>query len=884
MWSWRKRSHEDFAEEIHAHIAQEIKRLVDEEGMNVRDAKAQALWSFGNIAQAQERFYERGRLMWLDDMRRDLLYAVRNLRRNPGFAAIAIVTIALGIGANAAIFSVINAVLLKPLPYRQPDQLVRLNEITPGSITQDGRERRSGAISVTELKELRSRSSSVSHVSMGGGLAIMTFSGRGESVRLQGHRVASDLFETLGVSPMLGRGFNADELSDGAADVVLSFAAWMRYFGADPNIVGQTRTLANSLSSKPDPRQYTIVGVMPESFWFPDRQIEFWIPMPWRPASRGAMIGRLASDHTAAAAAAEVGTILRELRKTKPEVRYDLTSASESSAIDDLRPALFVLMAAACFVLLIACVNVANLLFARSTARQRETAVRIALGAGRGRLIRYLLTESTMLAVCGGALGILLAVGGIELLKSLATTLARMDLGIQLAFPRLEDITIDLTVLVFVFALSVFAGVLLGLMPAIAHSRAEHMMTLRETSPASSGFRLSGRGGSATVLVAAEISLSLILLVGAGLLTHSFIKLTRVDPGYDAANVLTFQVALPLDRYPTPQLKSFADGLVARLRTIPGVKAAAYGQPPLVAITEGAFFRKTPEVPTKAAAGVERRLVSPDYLDVMGIRVLAGRGFTEHDRAGQPRVLLINQALARREFPGENPLGRHVYAGTDSQPWEIVGIVLDVRQVSIDREPEPQWFVTYDQWPGDAVFPLGPYFSLRTESDPALLVPQVHATVRQADAEGGVFNIATMEQLVSNRIARPRLYAVLLAIFAGIAVALAAIGIFGVMAYSVTRRTREIGIRVALGARHSEVVALVLRQSLVSITIGLATGLCGAAAMTQYLEGMLFGVTPLDAMTFMSVSVVFVAVAMLAAFIPARRAAMLNPLVALRTE
>ena len=332
-----------------------------------------------------------------------------------------------------------------------------------------------------------------------------------------------------------------------------------------------------------------------------------------------------------------------------------------------------------------------------------------------------------MLAVCGGALGILLAVGGIELLKSLATTLGRMDLGIQLAFPRLDDMTIDLTVLVFVFGLSVLAGVVLGLMPAIAHSRTEHM-TLRETTPAYSGFRLSARGGSATVLVAAEISLAMILLVGAGLLAHSFMKLTRVDSGYDAANVLTFQVALPLERYPTAQLKSFADGLVAQLRTIPGVKAAAYGQPPLVAITEGAFFRKTPEVPTKAAAaGVERRLVSTDYLDVMGIRVLAGRGFTEHDRAGHPRVPLINQALARREFPAENPIGRHVYAGTDSQPWEIVGIVTDVRQVSIDREPDLQCFVTYDQWPGDAAFPLGPDFSLRTETDPARFVPLIHA-------------------------------------------------------------------------------------------------------------------------------------------------------------
>jgi putative ABC transport system permease protein len=876
MWSWRKRSDEDFAEEIQAHISHEVKRLVEEEGMNFKEAKVKAIRSFGNIAQSQERFYESKRVMWLESLRRDVTYALRSFWRNKSFASIAIITLALGIGANAAIFSVVNGVLLKPLPYLAPDRLLRFTEITPASATPNGRERRSGAISVAELLELRSRAKTVTHVSFSGGPVLMTFSGRGASMRLEGQRVAPGIFKTLGVEPFLGSGFGTGEEEPGNdTTVVLSFGAWQRHFGGDPNVIGQTWTLANTLAPKPEPRLHTIVGVMPEGFEFPDRQIEFWVPAPWRPTTAGPLIARLADGVSAAMALGEIATILRELRKSKPEVSYEIVRASRSGAIDDLKPALLVLMVAAGFVLLIACANVGNLLFARATVRQREMAVRSALGARRGRLIRQLLTESIVLAFLGGLLGIGLAIGGVQVLKALAMTMARMDLGVQLAFPRLDAITIDSTVLIFVVVASISAGIVLGVVPALRQSRPQQMIALRE----------SVRGRSGHLLVTAEISLAMILLVGAGLLLHSFMRLSYVDPGYDPRNVLTFQVALPSERYSRPQVSAFADTLIERLRSIPGVQAAAHGQLPMVALTESAMFRRTPEVPKPFPAnGVERRLVSSDYLTVMGIRIVAGRGLTDRDRAGQPRALLINQVLADREFPGENPIGQLVYASSDSTPWEIIGVVANVRQGGLDQQPGAQVFAEYSQWPGDVVFVLGPYFSVRTQTNPLSIVGHVREVTRQIDPQGGLFNVATMEQLVSNRLTRPRMYAVLLGIFAAVAVLLAVIGIYGVMAHSVTSRTREIGVRMALGAQKSEVVTHVLRQSALSIGVGLALGLAGATAMTKYLEGMLFGVTPLDGLTFVAVSVLFLAVALFAAFLPSQRAAKINPVLALRYE
>jgi putative ABC transport system permease protein len=881
MWPWRRRSDEDFAEEIQEHIRRERKRLVDEEGLNFADAKAKALRSFGNVTATHERFYEVRRIHWVDDVWRDVRYALRGAQRNPMFAVAALLTLALGIGANGAIFSVINAVMIRPLRYPEPHQLVRLAEITPPAATPDARERRSGAVSVAELIELRSRSKTLSQVSFSGGPSIMIFSDHGESRRLQGQRVAPNVFNTLGVPALLGRTFDRSEEQPGMdVSVVLSHTAWVRHFNAHTSVIGQRWTLTDTLFQKPEPRQFTIIGVMPAGFVYPDRQIEFWIPVAWRPNSRGALIARVADGLSATAARDEVATILRDLRKSKPEVRYELVPASQSDAVERVKPALIVLMGAAGFVLLIAAANVGNLLFAKAIAHQREITVRIALGAGRARLIRHLITESVVLAVLGAVVGVLIAFGGVQLLKWLATTLPRMDLGVQLAFPRLDDVRVDGFVLLFIFLSSLVTGVLLGLPPALRLSRPKQMVALRETASTYSGLR--NRLGA--WLVATEIALSVMLLVGAGLLLQSFINLSQVDLGYDPTKVLTFQVALPPTRYPNATLKSFADDLTARLQSLPGVEAAAYGQPPLVAITEGAYFRRTPEIVKGARPGFERRLVSRNYLAVMRIPIIAGRTFSNRDRAGSPRVLLINQSLAQQEFPRDNPVGRYVYAGADSQAWEIVGVVADVRQGGLDEAPNPQWFVLYDQWPGDAPFVLGPYFAIRTRSDPLSVLADVRGLVRQVDAEAGLFNVAPMVQLVSNRLSQPRLYAVFLATFAAIAVVLAGIGVFGVVSYAVTKRTREIGIRTALGAQRSQVLALVMRHTVAASAIGLVAGLVGAAALTRYLESLLFGVTPHEPSTYALVAVFFLAIAILASLVPASRAARINPLTALRYE
>jgi len=824
-------------------------------------------------------------MSWLQDIR----YAGRGLSRSPGFACVAVLTLALGIGANTAIFTVVHAVLLRPLPYRDADRLVRLAETVPGTQTTDGRPRRSGGISVAELLELRRTTTALTHVAFSGGPAIMTMSGRGEAARLQGMLVAPGMFETLGVPPYLGRGFGAaEEVPGGDAALVLGYPAWQRHFGGDRGIVGQTVTLANSLTRNPQAssKSYTVAGVMPRGFEFADAQMQFWIPVNWAPSTGGSMLARLADGVSREAAAAEVGAILRGLRRAADTVTYELVPAQDG-VVAPVKPALLMLTVASTFVLLIACVNVANLLLARSVARQREIAIRAALGAGRGRLLRLLLTESVLLGLLGGVAGALLALGGVRLLKALAATLGRMDLGVQLVFPRLDEIGMGASVVAYVLGTSLAASVLFGLGPAVRHSRpGQAIDALRESAAtAYSGFSLLRRGRARALLVCVEIALAMMVLAGGGLLIHSFVKLAAVNLGYDPKNVLTFQVALPASRYPLPALKVFADDLVAGIQRLPAALAAAHGQMPMVAIRESALFRRTPDVPKAVApGGSEIRLISRDYLEVMGIALVAGRGFGDGGRAGGPRVLLVNQALARHEFPGENPIGQQVFAGRDAAPWEIVGVVEDVRQESLDRDPGPQVFAQVSQWPGPAVFPLGPYFSIRTRSDPMAIVPDVRELARQLDANAGLFNVATMEQIVSNRISRARMYAVLLGVFAGVAGALAAIGIYGVMAYAVAQRTREIGIRMALGARPSEVMALVLGHATVTTAVGITAGLAGAAAATRSLEGMLFGLTPLDPATFAAAGVAFAAVAMLAAYLPARRATRVDPMTALRSE
>ena len=568
----------------------------------------------------------------------------------------------------------------------------------------------------------------------------------------------------------------------------------------------------------------------------------------------------------------------------------------QQELVRPVTPALIVLTVAVGFVLLLACVNVANLLLARTSARQREIAIRGALGAGRGRLIRYFLTESMTLALCGGLVGVVLAFGGVELLRSLTTTLTRVDLGDQLSIPRIDEIGVDWTVLAFSFATSIATGALFGLAPALRYARPDEAVALREGERTTGGgYRLGRYVNVRSALVVAEIGLAMVLLAGGGLLIRSFIELSRIDTGYDPSNVVTFQVAVPSDLYPPARTKAFAEELVARLQSMAGIESAGYAnQLPMVNLVNsfplGPRPRPRPEpghAPERPREGVaDIRLVSRDYVTAMGIRVRSGRGFVESDDAGAPRVMLINEALARRDFANRNPIGETVFINYFPEPWQIVGVIADVRQFGLSVEPTPQFFVDMRQWSDiDAlVFPVGAYYAVRTSRDPESLVPGVRAIVQQMDAQASLYYVAPMEQVVASTISRPRLYATLLGIFSAVGLGLAVIGIYGVMSYSVAQRTREIGIRVALGARKAQVIALVIGQSAVQTVIGIVLGLSGAAMLSRYLEGLLFGVTPLDPITFAAATVLFALVALVAAYGPVRRATGVDPLVALRVE
>ena len=915
----------ELTRELRSHLA-----LLEDEyrrrGMTPEAARLAARRALGGVEQIKELHRDARSLMWLDDLRRDLRYALRALRRSPGFTGVAVLTLALGIGANTAIFSVVHTVLLRPLPYKDADRFVRIiDRVTPSDVGA-GVARVPG-VSVSELMMLRARSHTLSQIGVYLQTSV-TLMGRDEAIRLEGTRLSPPVFSMLGVQPSIGRSFEPQDEQPGAdASVILSYATWQRHFGGSPQVIGQRVTL--------DARDFAVVGVMPQGFAFPDAQTQFWMPftLPTSgPAaqSRFTPVGRLNDGASVGAAAAEVNAMLLPIPPAPPPppppapagqagppaspppppaprsggaadvqrgsgaqpagrnreataARFRVIGLQEQ-LVAPVRTALLVLAGAVGFVLLIACVNVANLLLARTAVREREIAVRRALGAGHGRLVRQLLTESVVLALVGGAMGTALAYGGVRLLRALGTTLPRRDLGNSVSIPRLAEIGLDATVFGFALAVAVLTGVLFGLAPAIRQARAPEMDVLREAA--------GGRSHRMQhLLVVAEIALAMMLLVGGGLLIHSFANLMKTDAGYDPRNVLTFQVSLP--RSSDLERAVFAENVVTRLASISGVRAAGYSQHlPMVQMVSVAPLRTTPNLPAQPPPPPgppgsrtppewpSTRFVSRDFLSVMGMRVIAGRGFDDGDRKGQPQVMLISRALARSGFLGDNPIGKQVYA-LGAAPWQIVGIVDDVRYKGIDQEPEPQIFIDIRQWPA----PGGPrYYAVRTNGEPTAVASTIRSVVRQLEPRAAVDNVATMTQIVSTSVSRPRMYAVLVGIFAAVAVVLAVVGIYGVMAYSVTQRTREIGIRMALGARPREVLRLVLGESILLTGAGLVSGLTGAALVTRYLDTMLFGLTTLDPATFAAAALAFASVATVAAYVPARRATRVDPVVALRCE
>jgi predicted permease len=679
----------------------------------------------------------------------------------------------------------------------------------------------------------------------------------------------------LGAKPLLGRGFLDEEEAPGAPPtVILSFSAWHRYFHASPDVLGQHLRL--------DGESFTVVGVMNADFYFPDRQSEIWLPLVLGPVIGGRLpvIARLNKYAEIRTAADEVNTILGALtggssteRVLADRQRFTVVEAREA-LVAPVRPALRVLMISVSLVLLIACSNVANLLLARALVRRKEVAVRRALGASGGRIVQQVLTESVVLALLGGAGGVALAISMIAVVKSIGVGLIRRDLGPSLSIPRLDEVHVDWSTLAFTLGVSIAAGVLFGVLPAIQQSRSNPMDALRggrDTVVSPFGrFRIQGG------LIVVQMALAMTLLVAAGLQIHSFAKLSWIDPGYDPTNVLTFQVLTPDGEEPT----RFADDLVAALKEFPATAAVGYSSSlPMVQSGFISPLSKSPELPQPATPGSlptpqspDFRAVSPGFFDALGMRVIEGRQLSS---AAHGREILINRSLARSGYLGRDPVGQHVFSG--GRLAEVVGVVEDVRQFGLDQPPAPQVY-------GLAVGAGGGYYAMRTTVPPATQVANVLGVVQRLLPHGGLHNVATMDQIIASSITRRRLYAVIMGSFAAIAAALAAVGLYGTIAYSVASRSREIGIRIALGARAVRVLGMILREAATVAAIGVSLGLVGAISFTRLLDSMLFGLTSLDPATYVAAVSLFVAVSVVAAFAAARHALTGDPLIAMRSE
>ena len=871
-------SRRDIEDELGFHVNEEIDERV-ESGQAAPAARRDAQRSLGNATLIAEDVRAVRRWTLFESVAQDIRHGLRGLRRAPAFTLAAVLTFALGIGSATAMFSVVDAVLLEPLKFRDSDDLVRLSTtIAPagGSAPRTLR----ASITVAELLELRAHSRTVA------GAAVYvtdfkTLTGAETTARLEGWRVEPTLFELLGVSPLMGR-----TLAAGDTDaVVLGERTWRDQFGGARDVIGRSIRL--------DGASYVVVGVMPAVFQFPLElpNWQYWVPLrlytdsPDELRVRLPMVARLADDTTPESAAAEITTLLRPT--SVADRTYELVRLQDE-IVRPVRRALLVLMPGVVCVLLIACVNVASLLLARTTVRQEEIVVRLALGASGARVVRQLVTESVMLALAGAAAGLVVATAAIELIHPLGVTLARMDVGRLASFPRLDEIGVDRSVALIACATAVLAGVALGMLTAMRAVGVQSHASLRAKGAAARSE--SGWGSLVSLrslLVTAEIALAMVLLVGSGLLLKSFVKLATVPLGYEPGHVLTFQVATPAGRYDGDRIQTFAEDFVTRLSTLPDVESAAYAPllPMVTLLYDTARFRRTAQLTdTPREPAEDFRPVSQTYFETMGIRIVAGRGFSDDDRAGQPKVVVINRALARRDFPDENPVGQSVYLLKDTQPWRVVGVAEDVRQRTLDQDPSPQVFISLRQSPMAAGMRFLQYYAVRTSGDPLAVVPRVRDTLRSLEPEAGLYHAAPMAQLVTNAVSRPRLYAVLATAGSTIALVLAAVGVYGVMAYFVTARTRELGIRMALGASRLDVCRLVAGRGLMQAGVGMTLGLLGAAAAVRSLDGLLFGLVPLDPATFAASIAVFTIVAVVACAIPALRATRIHPAAALRAE
>jgi predicted permease len=877
---------EEIVEELSQHLEEEYERALSC-GASEDEARQQALeqLNMSDLLGPELKRVERRapappvtlgteeKINLFADLWQDLRYALRTLAKNPTFTSIAIVAIALGIGANTAIFSVVNAVLLRPLPFKNPHQLVMVWE----NATHLGFPKNTP--SPPNFLDWQKQNTVFT------GMAAMAersfnLTGVGEPERLDGRRVSANLFDLLGVPALLGRTFVADDDRPGAHVVLLSQPLWQRRFGSDPNVIGRAITL--------NEESYTVIGVMPRSVHLPaygNWQDKLWVPIAFtneEVTERGNhfldIVARIKSGVTHKQAQAEMETIAARLAQQYPQTNTRLgatVTPLHEEIVGDIKPALLILLGAVGFVLLIACANVANLLLARAAVREKEIALRLALGASRSRLTRQFLTESVLLAFLGAGLGLLLALAGVHVLKSFVPSMIL----------QIQTINIDAKVLVFTASIALLTGIVFGLAPAMHALDSNLSDSLkaggRDSAVSRKGNRLRGS------LVIGEVAVSFILLIGAGLLINSFLHLRNLDPGFRTDHLLTMKVDLSDLKYPDGERRSvFFDEVLRRIRALPGVQSVAVaGNLPFTYNGDSASIsvEGIPDPPPGQWPDVIFRAIGPGYFSTMGIPMIRGRDFTDQDKADSKKVVLISEKTAQHYWPGQDPIGKRLKTGTTTSnlPWrEVIGVVKDVRQNDFIAQPKMQMYFNYRQLKDLAANAL----ILRTSVEPMSLGTSVRNAIWAVDKDQPVADIDTMDHIVSEAIARQRFSMLLLGVFAAVALMLAAVGIYGVMSYSVAQRTHEIGIRMALGARRADVLQMTVKQGLKLVSVGMMFGLAAAFPLTRLLASLLFGISATDPITFIGISLVLLAVAILASYVPALRATKVDPIIALRAQ
>jgi len=863
----RSRMENEMDAELHFHIEAYAEDLM-RSGLQRQEALRRARLEFGGIEQAKEQARDARGVSFLHSLQQDLRLALRMLRQSPGFAAVAVITLALGIGANTAIFSVVDATLLRPLPYPQPTQLVRLWETAPS--------RGYFRNAVNPLNFLDWREDSQSFQSMAAITGLMTnLTTHGQPIAVPGMQVSPEFFSVLDVPPLLGRTFVADDGIAGHDRVVIfSYELWQRQFGGDAAVIGEKMDV--------DGRPCTVIGVMPRRFSFPNTKAEVWTPLPlarteeWKDGRYLTVVARLKPAVTLQQASQDMLSVGNITAEARPDFNKgwsaEVIPMLEDTTHDVRRP-LWVLLASVAFLLLIACSNVANLLLMRGSGRLREMAVRSALGATRLRLIQQLLVESLLLSLAGMAAGLLLAQLGLHTLLALIPRNASL--------PRSEPITIDGRVLLFTFLVSLTTAVVFGLVPALHLSRVDLQNALKQ------GSLRGGVGGHQTLrrsFVVAEVTLALLLSVGAGLMLRSFSRLVAVDPGFHPEHLLTMHIFTSPSRYSDDLKRSvYFDRILTEIRNSSGVRAAGSTQflPLTESISSSCFALGGGPPPTPSESpNAQFLIISPDYLATMGIPLLMGRDFEQRDAFDASPVAIVNSVFVNRYFPGQDAVGKQLrVCWTTTKPVEIVGVAADARQAELQQDPQPTIFLSNSQAP--MYFAM---FVLRADGDPLQIARSAEDAIHRVDPDQAISDVQSMDAVLSDSVSSPRFEAILLGVFASLAIVLAIIGIYGVVSYSVSQRTNEIGIRVAMGARSHDIARLVLREALLLAALALLLGFGTSLVLSRVLQSLLFEVTPTDPVTLASAGCVILVVSALSALLPARRAMRVDPRVALRYE